>query len=327
MNNYLNYAIGRNHLLISAEKRPLKRRLIKQLQEHQIQNSRSIGDILIDIGVYEEISSFLPLLKHNEVNWILDLPYNLTRLITNNRTIETAVERASKIVFALKNYTRQDQGGEKQLMQIRDGIETVLQIYYNQLKSNIQVIREYQPIPEIWCYPDELMQVWTNHIHNGIQAMKGKGTLTIAIYQEKELAKVAITDKGCGIPLEVQGKIFVVILDSLKEQLKRQFSDRYIYEMAESAEEAWEVIEELEEDKIEIMVIVIVCDWLMPEAKGDEFLIQIHQRFPNLITVMLTGQADEYAISSTQQQANLYACLHKPGTEEELYQIITSALG
>lgn len=117
----------------------------------------------------------------------------------------------------------------------------------------------------------------------------------------------------------------VVILDSLKEQLKRLFGDRYIYEMAESAEEAWEVIEELEEDKIEI--IVIVCDWLMPGTKGDEFLIQIYQRFPNLITVMLTGQADEYAIARAQQQANLYACLHKPWTEEALYQIITSALG
>ncbi len=117
----------------------------------------------------------------------------------------------------------------------------------------------------------------------------------------------------------------VVILDSLKEQLKRLFGDRYIYEMAESAEEAWEVIKELQEDKIEI--IVIVCDWLMPGTKGDEFLIQIHQRFPNLITVMLTGQADESAIARAQQQANLYACLHKPWTEEELYQIITSALG
>ena len=204
----VNCAIGRNHLLTSAEKRPLKRRLIKQLQEHQIENSRSIGDILIDLVINEEISSFIPLLKHNEVNWILDLAYNLTRLITNNRTIETAVERASKIVFALKNYTRQDQGGEKQLVQIRDGIETVLQIYHNQLKNDIQVIREYQPIPEIWCYPDELMQVWTNLIHNGIQAMKGKGTLTIAVYQEKDLAKVAITDQGCGIPLEAQDKIF-----------------------------------------------------------------------------------------------------------------------
>lgn len=116
----------------------------------------------------------------------------------------------------------------------------------------------------------------------------------------------------------------VVILDSLKEQLKRKFGDRFIYEVAESADEAWEVIEELQQD--EIQVIAIVSDWLMPGIKGDEFLIQIHQRFPQLITVMLTGQADEEAIERAKKQANLHACLYKPWTEQELTQIITSAL-
>ena len=116
----------------------------------------------------------------------------------------------------------------------------------------------------------------------------------------------------------------VVILDSLKEQLKRQFGDRFIYEVAESANEAWEVIEELQEDDIQI--IAIVSDWLMPGIKGDEFLIQIHQRFPQLVTVMLTGQADEGAIARAKTEANLHACLYKPWTEQELTQIITSAL-
>ncbi|MEY2857344.1 MAG: hypothetical protein RLZZ74_1656 [Cyanobacteriota bacterium] len=116
----------------------------------------------------------------------------------------------------------------------------------------------------------------------------------------------------------------VVILDSLKEQLKRKFGDRFIYEVAESASEAWEVIEELQQD--EIQVIAIVSDWLMPGIKGDEFLIQIHERFPKLITVMLTGQADEEAIERAREHANLHACLHKPWTESELTQIITSAL-
>ncbi len=116
----------------------------------------------------------------------------------------------------------------------------------------------------------------------------------------------------------------VVILDSLKEQLKRRFGDSLIYEVAESAEEAWEVIEELQAEDIEI--IVIVSDWLMPGTKGDEFLIQIHQRFPQLIKVMLTGQADKAAIERAKQEANLHACLYKPWTEEELSHIITSAL-
>ena len=115
-----------------------------------------------------------------------------------------------------------------------------------------------------------------------------------------------------------------VILDSLKEQLKRQFGDRYIYEVAESAEEAWEVIDELHEDEIEIMVIV--SDWLMPGVKGDEFLIRVHQHFPRLITVMLTGQADAEAVARAKEKANLHACLYKPWTEQELLQIITSAL-
>jgi CheY-like chemotaxis protein len=116
----------------------------------------------------------------------------------------------------------------------------------------------------------------------------------------------------------------VVILDSLKEQLKRQFGELFIYEVAESAEEAWEVIEELQAEDINI--IVIVSDWLMPGTKGDDFLIQVHQRFPNLTTVMLTGQADETAIKRAKKEANLHACLYKPWTEAELVNIITTAL-
>ena len=116
----------------------------------------------------------------------------------------------------------------------------------------------------------------------------------------------------------------IVILDSLKEQLKRQFGDRFIYEVAESAEEAWEVIEELQKD--DVKVIAIVSDWLMPGIKGDEFLIQIHQRFPKLVTVMLTGQANETAIERAKKEANLHACLYKPWTENELTQIITTAI-
>ncbi len=115
-----------------------------------------------------------------------------------------------------------------------------------------------------------------------------------------------------------------VVLKALKEQLQRLFGRRYIYEMAQSAEEAWMVIDELEEE--EIKILIIVSDWLMPNVKGDEFLAQVYQRFPEVITVMLTGQADEAAIERARQEANLYACLHKPWTEEDLKRTINAAL-
>lgn len=116
----------------------------------------------------------------------------------------------------------------------------------------------------------------------------------------------------------------VEILRCLKEQLKRSFGQRYVYEVAQSAEEALMVIDELHAD--EIKILIIVSDWLMPGIRGDDFLIQVHRRFPEIITVMLTGQADESAIERARQAANLYACLAKPWTEAELKQVICNAL-
>ncbi|RKZ53764.1 MAG: response regulator [Candidatus Parabeggiatoa sp. nov. 3] len=114
------------------------------------------------------------------------------------------------------------------------------------------------------------------------------------------------------------------VLTSLKGQIKKQFGSTYQYEIAESADEAWEVIEELNEDGIEIMVIV--TDWLMPQVKGDEFLVQVHEKFPNIVKVMLTGQADDDAVERARQEANLHRCLRKPWDEQELIDTIRSGI-
>ncbi len=115
-----------------------------------------------------------------------------------------------------------------------------------------------------------------------------------------------------------------VILESLKTQLQLAFGNAYLYEVAEDANDALELINELSEESISI--ILIVSDWLMPGMKGDEFLIRVHQQFPAIIKVMLTGQADESAIERVKQQANLHCCLFKPWSEEELVETIKSGL-
>lgn len=116
----------------------------------------------------------------------------------------------------------------------------------------------------------------------------------------------------------------MVVLNSLKIQLKNEFGNDYIYEVAESADEALEIIEEIEEDKSDILVIV--SDWLMPGTKGDEFLINVHQKYPKVIKVLLTGQADEEAIERAKVEANLHGCLHKPWSGKELVETIKSGL-
>jgi CheY-like chemotaxis protein len=115
-----------------------------------------------------------------------------------------------------------------------------------------------------------------------------------------------------------------MVLISLRDQISKHFGDLYRYEVAESADEAWEVIEELCAEAIK--VLVIVSDWLMPGMRGDEFLIQVHKRFPSIVTVLLTGHADEAAISQARQYANLHAYIAKPWTEENLISIIQSGI-
>lgn len=116
----------------------------------------------------------------------------------------------------------------------------------------------------------------------------------------------------------------VVILQSLRTQLREAFGDDYVYEIAEDPEEALEVIDQLTEEGSN--VIMIVSDWLMPGMKGDEFLIMVHQRFPHVVKVMLTGQADETAIARAKSEANLHRCISKPWSEIELIETIKSGL-
>lgn len=115
-----------------------------------------------------------------------------------------------------------------------------------------------------------------------------------------------------------------VILHSLKTQLRAAFGDAYTYEVAEDPDEALEVINELAEEGVKITVIV--SDWLMPGMKGDEFLIRVHQQFPHIVKVMLTGQADDSAIERAKTEANLHSCLLKPWSEAELVEIVKSTL-
>jgi CheY-like chemotaxis protein len=113
-------------------------------------------------------------------------------------------------------------------------------------------------------------------------------------------------------------------VSSLRDQLTHHFGNRYIYEFAESADEALEVIEEFNDDDIKILIIV--SDWLMPNMKGDEFLIRVHQQFPDIVTVLLTGQADEEAIARTRKYANLHRYIPKPWDEESLIEALRSGL-
>lgn len=195
--------------LSSKEKRQFKKALIQELEAEEIINADTIADTLVDLGIYDRVSALVPLLKNQNGVQILEKAYQVASIQKSTDNIKTATEKAAKVVFALKNYARYDHSGEKVRSQITEGIETVLTLYNNQLKHGIEVTRNYEPnLPLLLCYPDELNQVWTNLIHNAIQAMDYKGHLTISVTLQNDSLLVSITDSGKGISPEIMPRIF-----------------------------------------------------------------------------------------------------------------------
>jgi PAS domain S-box-containing protein len=116
--------------------------------------------------------------------------------------------RIVELVKALKTYTYMDQA-PVQSVDVREGLDNTLIILHNKLKGGVTVIREYaEGLPVIQAYAGELNQVWTNIIDNAIDAMDGKGRLTVRTRREDPWVVVEIEDDGRGIPKDIQSKIF-----------------------------------------------------------------------------------------------------------------------
>ena len=116
----------------------------------------------------------------------------------------------------------------------------------------------------------------------------------------------------------------VTILESLTEQLRRNLEGDFEIETAESGEEALEIIEEFRADKME--VALVISDQIMPRMKGDQLLIDVHAQYPQILTVMLTGQANAQAVGNAVNAANLYRYIAKPWEETDLVLTVKEAL-
>ncbi len=200
-------ALNSQNSLSAKEERQLKRELLHELEEMGIQNS-GIASRFVKMGLYNKFEKHKYIFHSRKSDEIIETAYELTSVYSSSENIAVAAERASKVVFALKSFAHFDKTGEAVEADISEGIETVLTLYHNMLKQGIEVEKDYKAKPVIKCFPDELNQVWTNLIHNSIQAMDGKGKLKISIEEKDENVIVSISDNGRGIPDEIKGRIF-----------------------------------------------------------------------------------------------------------------------
>jgi signal transduction histidine kinase len=204
----IEFAKSKTTKLSFKEERQLKRSLKQELQSYKIEDTEEIAASFINLGITEDVARFFPLLQSRNFKLILETADSIIKQKNNSANIRIAVDRAEKIVFALKNYARQDSNEKMTKTNITAGIDVVLTLYQHQLKHGVIVEKNYQEIPEIIGYPESLNQVWSNLIHNAIQAMNGQGKLEINVFQEDNHVVTQIIDSGCGIKPEIKDKIF-----------------------------------------------------------------------------------------------------------------------
>jgi signal transduction histidine kinase len=208
LNELLDLALqSKNEYLSSSEARNYRKDWLAHLQSKAIPDPEKCAEMLVTMGIYTPPSG-ATFLENKESIQMIEMAYKLSGLLRNAKTIKLAVERTTKVVFALKSYAHFGSSNDLVEEDIANGVETVLTLYHNKIKQGVEVIRNYAEIKPIRCYPDELNQIWTNIIHNALQAMDYQGKLTVDIAPAGNYVMVAITDTGAGIPESIQDKIF-----------------------------------------------------------------------------------------------------------------------
>jgi two-component system, NtrC family, sensor kinase len=133
--------------------------------------------------------------------------------------MQNGCDRITDIVLSLRNFSRLDESEFKRV-NIHEGIDSTLMILSKRFKQQnkrpeIKIIKEYDNLPPIACYPSELNQVFLNILSNAIDAFEGKlsnnSTPQILIRTQlidSEWVTISFTDNGLGMNEEVCKKVF-----------------------------------------------------------------------------------------------------------------------
>lgn len=142
------------------------------------------------------------------------LKYTIDTELSVGRIAE-ASRRISALLAGTKQYSQMDRA-PYQSADLHELLASTLMMFGDRVRKDVKVVPDSvrvvtefdTSLPELLCYPGDLNQVWTNLIDNAIQAMGGRGTLTVRTMRDGDFVRVEICDDGPGIPEEIIDRIF-----------------------------------------------------------------------------------------------------------------------
>lgn len=117
------------------------------------------------------------------------------------------IERVRKIVQDMRDFSHVDSNAWE-AADLHAGIESTLNVVWNEIKYKAEVVREYGELPRVECLPGQINQVIVNLLINAAHAIAERGRITIRTGCQGESVWLEIEDDGSGIPADVIPRIF-----------------------------------------------------------------------------------------------------------------------
>jgi two-component system NtrC family sensor kinase len=171
---------------------------------------RYVDDLLRVILAYEQGETELTDKTRTAIAGVkdrVDLPYlrnDIRQLLDES---SEGVQRVRQIVQDLKTFSHPD-ATEMEYADLEAGLDSTLNVVWNELKYKAEVVKEYGHVPPVRCIPSQINQVFMNLLVNAAQAIADHGRITLRTGCDADLVWVEVADTGAGIKPEHLGRIF-----------------------------------------------------------------------------------------------------------------------
>jgi two-component system NtrC family sensor kinase len=177
------------------------------------------SDLMRLLSTYETLADYLATSKSDDetlrqclsqseaIKDEIDLSYIIEDFKNVVAESDEGLMRVAKIVADLKNFAHAE-ADETEWVDLNAGIESTLNIVWNELKYKAEVTRHLGALPLVRCYPQRINQVIMNILLNAGQAIEDKGRISIKTSAANGHVTIAVSDDGQGIQPEHLNKIF-----------------------------------------------------------------------------------------------------------------------
>jgi signal transduction histidine kinase len=193
----------------ALERSDLEEGLGDWLEDHGVAQPWELAGVFVAAGLGADdldrvASAVAPSFLEPALRWLAYTVETETLLAE----IGDSTGRISALVDAAKQYSQMDRTPH-QPTDLHAGLDATLVMLGSKIAAGVTVVKEYdRTLPKVPAYAGELNQVWTNLVHNALDAMAGQGTLTLRTARDGDCALVEIADTGPGIPDELRRRVF-----------------------------------------------------------------------------------------------------------------------